>query len=180
MSRWGNSLPDKYDISDDRLAAYMEIIRSFMSFRNRLTAITPEELTDARHRLSELMPHGHEWNKNDFGLLFGIGALLRRRQEPMTMGELSQALDVPLSTATRIVDQLVKYGYAQRLPDPDDRRVVRVGLTTTGQQMYEGVQRFFEERVRQFLRYLAPDEQETLLLLLHKVHDAVQQETRGS
>jgi DNA-binding MarR family transcriptional regulator len=158
----------------------MEVIRSFMRFRNRITAIAPEEMVHARHHLAELMPPGHEWGKGDFGLFLSMGALLRRQQKPMTMGELSQALDVPLSTATRIVDQLVKHEYAERLPDPGDRRVVRVGLTTTGVQMYEGVQGFFEARVRQFLRYLEPDEQETLLRLLHKLHDAVEQEISSS
>jgi len=41
------------------------------------------------------------------------------------MGELSKALDVPLSTATRIAD-CGQERYAERSPDPKDRRVVRV------------------------------------------------------
>ena len=45
------------------------------------------------------------------------------------MGELSNALSLPFSTATRMVDYLVARGYIQRLSDTTDRRVVRVALT---------------------------------------------------
>lgn len=166
----------KTDVSDQRLAEFGEIIRSFMMLRHRLRMVTPETFASVKERLHELLPEGHQWGKNEPDLFFSVGTLLMRQAEPVTMGELSQALNVPLSTATRIVDTLVKLDYAQRLPDPDDRRVVRVTLTETGKQMYTGIQGFFETRLRHILGYFTEDEQESLLGLMKKLQKAIYEE----
>jgi len=158
------------------MSEFMEIIRGFMTLRHRLKPVLPEEIARAKEQLSRLLPRGQEWNNHDFDLFFSVGAILIRRQAPMTMGELGQALDVPLSTATRIVDQLVKHEYAQRLPDQDDRRIVRVALTGTGAQMYQSIQGLFVSRLKQILGYFTADEQASLLALLRKLHNAITEE----
>lgn len=53
----------------------------------------------------------------------------------MTMNALSEAIGVAGSTATRMVDQLVKKGLTDRQHDPQDRRIVRVTLTKRGQEI---------------------------------------------
>jgi DNA-binding MarR family transcriptional regulator len=85
------------------------------------------------------------------------------------MGELSGALSVPLSTATRMVDWLVSSGYAQRLPDVEDRRVVRVALTDSGRELHRTIESYTSERVQQILFCLTPEEQATLFALIRKV-----------
>jgi len=85
------------------------------------------------------------------------------------MGELSNALSVPLSTATRIVDWLVDNGYAQRLPDQEDRRIVRVALTDVGQEMHTIIDSYIRQRVQQILSCLTFEERAMLLTLVGKV-----------
>ena len=99
----------------------------------------PEGLAEVRTRLDETHPGGKAGSTADMELLHTVAVVLTRQPEPVSMGELSRMLDVPLSTATRIMDWLVKSGYAERLPDAQDRRVVRVGLTQNGRQIYQGV-----------------------------------------
>ncbi len=70
------------------------------------------------------------------------------------MGELSRDLEVPLSTATRTMDWLVNNGYAQRLPDPKDRRVVRVELTGKGKETFQAISTFMLARVEQAMSLL--------------------------
>ncbi|MFC1735245.1 MarR family winged helix-turn-helix transcriptional regulator [Candidatus Hydrogenedentota bacterium] len=53
----------------------------------------------------------------------------------MTMGELREEVGVSLSSATGIVDGLVKKGLTRRLQDDKDRRVVKVVLTTKGVEL---------------------------------------------
>jgi DNA-binding MarR family transcriptional regulator len=89
------------------------------------------------------------------------------------MGELSDALSVPLSTATRMVDWLVKNGYAQRLPDPEDRRIVRVTLTSNGRKIYKAIESYIEQRFEQILSCLTVEEQGTLYTLLSRVMSAL-------
>ena len=90
------------------------------------------------------------------------------------MGELSHALEVPLSTATHIVDWLVKNDYARRLDDPEDRRIVRVTLTEGGQDMYRAINEFITQRIEHFLSQFSPEDRENLLSLLNKVIDTLE------
>ena len=87
----------------------------------------------------------------------------------LTMGELSRSLSVPLSTATRMASWLVDNGYAQRLTDAHDRRIVRVALTDRGRQVHEVTERFLIQMAQQFLDCLTAEEQMIFLTLFRKV-----------
>ena len=60
-------------------------------------------------------------------------------------------------------------GYVQRLPDPEDRRVVRVALTDIGQEMHQIIENYIRQRVQQILSCLTLEERATLLNLISKV-----------
>ena len=64
------------------------------------------------------------------------------------MGELSNALYVPFSRATRIIDALVSDGYVKRMNDPDDRRIVRVALTPEGIKLHHTIENFTTDHVQ--------------------------------
>jgi DNA-binding MarR family transcriptional regulator len=160
----------------DHQHEFGEVFRRFMRLQRRLKAVLPRDVLRARERLHKLVPHAKHGSHADYDILYNIGLTLARQTAPMTMGELSQALEVPLSTATRIVDLLVKSEFAQRLPDPADRRVVRVGLTKTGQEMYRTMDGFITKRVEQLLNPFTPAERETLIALLTKLVTALEQE----
>ena len=94
------------------------------------------------------------------------------------MGEFSSALSVPLSTATRIADWLVDNGYIQRLPDSDDRRVVRVSLTGTGKELFKTIDRYIRQRMQQILSSLTAEERTMLLTLVSKVVSGLKEAAR--
>ncbi len=85
------------------------------------------------------------------------------------MGELSQALSVPLPTVTRIVDWFVDNGYAQRLSDASDRRIVRVSQTEKGRKLHEAIANHMAEGVQEIVGCLTAEEQATLLTLIRKI-----------
>ena len=157
-------------------AELVEVLRGFMKLRRHFKPVGADELDQAREHFHKLLPNDGTWNRHDIDLFYQVGGMLSHHDVSMTMGELSLALDVPLSTTTRIVDHLVRGEYAIRLPDPDDRRVVRVGLSETGRQLFTGLEEFMRARVEQVLRHLSPDEQATLVELLRKVLHAVREE----
>ena len=84
------------------------------------------------------------------------------------MGELSRALEVPLSTATRLIDGLVESGYAERVPDPEDRRVVRVKLTPEGQELFHLLYSYIKEQIDLILIRFSDSERKQLISLLRK------------
>ncbi|WP_019136201.1 MarR family winged helix-turn-helix transcriptional regulator [Cellulomonas massiliensis] len=51
---------------------------------------------------------------------------------PMQVGDLAHRMRVDISVASRQVGELVEAGLVERVVDPDDRRVRRLGLTAAG------------------------------------------------
>ena len=51
------------------------------------------------------------------------------RRGPLTLGELAEWERVAPPSVTRMATNLEQGGYVERVPDPDDRRVVRVVAT---------------------------------------------------
>lgn len=139
------------------------VVQRFLSLKARLKAVLPEDIANMKAQLGE----SHLGSKAD--LLYHFGVILSLQQEPITMGELSRALDVPLSTATRLVDWLETNNYAVRLASPDDRRIVLVALTEAGQGICRTITDHIRKRVEQLLLRLSPDERESLVGIMHKL-----------
>jgi DNA-binding MarR family transcriptional regulator len=166
-------------LSESSFSPYMpeiiNIIRRLFYLRHRLKPVLPEDLLD----IAPLRGERQEPNPgaaDDYNVLFDIGAILAQQQEPVTMGELGRALGVPLSTATRIVNWLVKSGYAERRPDPEDRRVVRVALTEQGQTLNRTAEAFIRRRLEMWLQRLTPEECQMLVILMSKFVDALEED----
>ncbi len=160
----------------DHQAEFTRVFRRFMRLQRRLKAVLPRDLVRAREQLHQLFPPGRTGNHADYDILYNLGLTLAQQPEPTTMGALSQALGVPLSTATRLVDLLVKNDFVQRLPDPEDRRIVRVELTPTGRELYRTLDEFITKRVEQLLSPFTAAERETLIALMTKLVTALEQE----
>lgn len=162
------------------ISEFVEILHRLMRMRSRLKAVLPqdEEALKLRARFMETQPDGRAGNPADFELLYKFGAVLTAEGRPMTMGELGQALDIPLSSATRIVDWLVRNEFAERLSDPTDRRVVRVALKPSGVTMYRTATEFMRRRVEHVLGVFNSAERQTLILLMTKLVTALENETR--
>ena len=99
--------------------------------------LTKEQLTDRFAELVEqLNQRMHCEPPDDWAALEltipQIKALMSLRQGPERMGNISGVLGSTLSSTTSIMDRLVDKGLVQRAPDPNDRRVVTIGLTALG------------------------------------------------
>ena len=73
-----------------------------------------------------------------------MGSILYRGTN-LTTGELGRAPSLPLSTTNRIAILWVDNGYAQRISDPDDRRIVRVALTDSDRLLYVTIENHMAE-----------------------------------
>jgi DNA-binding MarR family transcriptional regulator len=150
-----------------------ELLRSWdelISLYPHLRTTMPADLARAKARLHELDSHSDVKSLGDHHIFvfYRIGTLFERQTGPMTMHQLGEALGVPLSTATHIVDSFVESGYIKRLPDPEDRRIVRVALTAPGKKLYATFNEFFNQRVEEFLHHFTLQERESIIALTQK------------
>lgn len=85
------------------------------------------------------------------------------------MGDLAEALRVDPSTATRAVDRLTRIQLAERLPNPDDRRVVLVRATPMGRARHAEAYRRWRTVLHDILAEFEPDQREQLAVDLERL-----------
>jgi DNA-binding MarR family transcriptional regulator len=147
-----------------------ELIQRFIHLRPKL--VVPEHIARFKQQMQSLKL-GSTTNQEDRAFVFRIFIILERSTVPLTMGELSAELEIPLSSATRIVDGLVNANLIERVQDTHDRRVVRVQMTKTGQEIYRTAIDFNKQRISRMLSKFTPEEQTQLLYLMNKLFDSL-------
>jgi len=98
-----------------------------------------------------------------------LALMLAEKYQTTTMGNLAQGMSVPMSTATGIVDRLVKKGLLKRDRSEEDRRVVTVTLTGDGRDLIENLKEHFYYFIDKARGFLTGEEFETALELVRKV-----------
>ncbi len=91
------------------------------------------------------------------------------RQEGCNQATLADQLEVKPITLTRLVDRLVDSGWVERLPDPKDRRAVRLHLTERSRPLLEIMQEKSLETRAAVLQGVSEDEFAVLFTTLKKM-----------
>jgi DNA-binding MarR family transcriptional regulator len=92
-----------------------------------------------------------------------------KKQGPISMSSIAQALYYSKQNLTGIVDNLVRDGYVERLPDPSDRRVLNIALTAQGRTFMDERKKKIKSRLVEDLSHLSEEELESLLNAFEKV-----------
>lgn len=161
-------------------ASTEEVARFLHFFAEILRGIAPmppEVMVRLGQALKDVMADLHIPPADEPPNFYRMAILLTQEPRP-TMGELGEALSLPLSTVSRIVSQLEERGYAERLPDAADGRVVRVALTDAARDLYETVGSRAACNAEGVLRCLTAEERAILLTLLAKLASNVNRENR--
>ncbi|MBV9265473.1 MAG: MarR family transcriptional regulator, partial [Acidobacteriaceae bacterium] len=87
----------------------------------------------------------------------------------LNMSDFAEALDLPVSTATHIVDRLVKKSLVIRRRSESDRRVVEVELSQAGNRLERTHLAYRLAMARDMLKPLTPGEREIFLELMEKM-----------
>jgi DNA-binding MarR family transcriptional regulator len=145
-----------------------EVVALFPAIKARLRSAMPADMREEMERAT--------WHQ--FEALRQLKA--SHGETGATMGEIAKLQGCALSSASALVDRLITQGLAERRPDPDDRRVIRIAPTSSGEDL---MRRFESARGRLALNALAPlDNQEIAMVvrLLTKVAHGSESEVAGS
>jgi DNA-binding MarR family transcriptional regulator len=87
---------------------------------------------------------------------------LEAQPRELTLKEAAEAVHVSLPAASRMVDDLVRRGFAQRREDEEDRRMKRVCLTEGGRTVIRRINAARLNRLDDFTRTLTESERRSL------------------
>ncbi|MCX4999702.1 MarR family transcriptional regulator [Streptomyces longwoodensis] len=126
-------------------------------------------LTHRVHRIQKRHLH-----QADLGITPAQSRLLRTLAHfggPPRMADLAERLEVVPRAVTTLVDGLEASGAVRRVPDPANRRVIRIELTDTGRATLHALHDARRAAAREILAPLTDEQRETLGELLDTLID---------
>lgn len=84
----------------------------------------------------------------------------------VTASELSNHLQITPAGVTHLINPLEDAGFIERLQDPSDRRVVLIGLTSTGKELAASLLAEAQTRLIGLVEHLGEDDSENLIQLM--------------
>jgi DNA-binding MarR family transcriptional regulator len=109
---------------------------------------------------------------------FDLLAQLDRAPEGLTMGELSSRLMVSNGNVTGLAEALVREGLVSRVPEPEDRRSLRLRLTAAGKRAFDAMTPVHEQWIDTMMQGLSRAEMAHLIELLGKLKQSLRQPAR--
>ena len=99
------------------------------------------------------------------------------RRGAISMSEMASSLGITMSGCTALVDRAVEAGWVERRRDPNDRRVVWVGVSPAGEQALTQIRERRAHILARYLTRLEVDEIVMLTNLLERIVAAIVPET---
>ncbi|HEX9696461.1 MAG TPA: MarR family transcriptional regulator [Actinomycetota bacterium] len=104
---------------------------------------------------------------------FNVLMILEGADEPLCPAEIGSRLLVTRGTVTGLLDSLEKLSLIRRVPNPDDRRMLRIEMTRAAHTLLSRLLPDHFAGEAEMLAGLTEREKETLIRLLGKVQDTL-------
>ena len=95
------------------------------------------------------------------------------RQHKPSMQQVAEALGTDITTFSRQVQSLVKMNMVKKTPDPDDRRVHILSLTTEGKYVATVIDQQMKSYLNEVFSHLNEFERETVIRSIKLLNDAM-------
>jgi DNA-binding MarR family transcriptional regulator len=114
-----------------------------------------------------------DMTRSEYELLGMLVMRLEGNQKALSIGEISNFLQITPAGVTHLINPLEEKGLIERLKDPSDRRVVLVGITEKGISIAEDLIAEVQEKLVGLIDFLGEDDSRKLIDLMNKVVDYV-------
>lgn len=98
-----------------------------------------------------------------------LALIIIDRYENVIMSQISDNMGIPMSTATGIIDRLVKKDFAKRTKDANDRRIVKISLTNNGVNLVQSFKSTLFSYFNEISEVLTTEEIEMIYKIFMKI-----------
>lgn len=95
------------------------------------------------------------------------------RDKESNMSDLARSMNVTTAAITGIVDRLVRDGYVTRVSDPDDRRVIKIKLTSKGIAVVKSSLENKRHMITRIFGVLPKEERDEYLKILTRIKEGL-------
>jgi DNA-binding MarR family transcriptional regulator len=123
------------------------------------------------HRVAQLIQQRIDEAIRDSGLtrLSWMAATHAADADGLTIGDLAARLEIGNATASQLVDRMVRDGWVERSPSPNDRRSQIVTVTDKSRSAIRDLEPRQMLLAEEILRDLSHEERRVLLVLLERI-----------
>ena len=107
--------------------------------------------------------------RSEIELLMVLQMNLDEAKKALTVSDLSNLLQITPAGVTHMVNSLEQTKYIKRLRDPNDRRIVLIGLTGKGIRAAETLVTAIQEQFVSLFNHLGEEDSKTFVGLLSRV-----------
>lgn len=100
------------------------------------------------------------------GLLLLLAINMDDKKVAPNASEISNLMQITPAGVTHLLNALEEQGCIERLPDPKDRRIVRIGITDRGNQAARRVASEAQRQVMGLVRHLGEEDSRNLIRLM--------------
>lgn len=125
------------------------------------------ENSELQDLLLATLPQWHYWVAKPMKLMLDEGIsvgmyyciqMLRAHGETMTMSEMARSVHCSKQQMTKTVNKLIECRFMERVPDPADRRIIRLGLTQEGMDFIARFHALSAECFQPMIDRMSPEE----------------------
>jgi len=143
---------------------------SLLEFTDKMNEIMPIVIREfARRQINELY-------KGKITLPQFLILELLQREDESKMKDLAGFMKVSTAAMTGIVERLVKYGYVLRTYDAQDRRIIRIKITSKGTDLVKKINQQRRRMIINIFGKISEGERQDYLKILMRVRDILTQE----
>ena len=99
--------------------------------------------------------------------------MILSHKESFKMKDITEELGIANSSATEVIDKLIKEELVERFRKPDDRRVVRVKLTEKGRNFIDEIKELKRKCWRTMIEKSEEEDREDLLRVAKKFYELI-------
>ena len=147
---------------------------SLSEFADKLNRIMPVMMKEFARRNANELSKG----KITLPQLFTLGFLNEKGESRMT--DLAHFMKVTTAAMTGVVDRLVRDAYALRVFDPQDRRIIKVKLTSKGAEVIKRINQQKRNMIIHVFGKISYSEREDYLRILTRIQDVLTKENKVS
>ena len=107
--------------------------------------------------------------RSEYELLATLMLNLDDEKTALSVTEISSLLQITPAGVTHLINPLEEKGYVERLPAPNDRRIVLIGLTDKGTEAAEALIAEIRKQMIGLVNYLGEEDSQTFVRLMSRV-----------
>lgn len=96
-----------------------------------------------------------------------------KQNKAISMKEISEHFSIEMSSATSVLNRLVSSKLVKRMEDKKDRRVVRISLTTRGDNLLKKALKAHKKKIQKVLSYLSDKQKIDLYRILKVLEEKI-------